>query len=413
MLWSNEYWKRLRDKAYKIARALGASHVDADDIAQTAVLALEKRCDRALAGEAEPLDNPGGYLYRTIMRLVAKPQNGRRWWEELNGDEVFFEEAGDGSGDLERYALQCMVHAGAIRQVLQFGEQQERGHVAVLVRESRFDPSSVEMADTYIEKLLDEAPADDKTRRKAKKKYRRLMARALRRVEVDTETVLGDVDREDSGLRGWAEADGVRRELSGNATEGVELLRLLIPSMAEPVAMEHAIATERKVWAGRDRGTSLWAFGIHDNQEDDGIREVEDELKELWRWTTRKQCPKSWDGNRCGELTVTGSTGSGEVTIRVMADQGMLMLDAPTGEMCFGQPLPVSVVAVVVDDLEYDPPDEESDCFHMDLEIRKKDHNARVASFIFETLEVYGWAPVGDFEWACEFWVEGDEDEAA
>lgn len=75
--------------------------------------------------------------------------------------------------------------------------------------------------------------------------------------------------------------------------------------------------------------------------------------------------------------------------------------------------LPASVVALLVDDLEYDPPDEESDCYHMDLEIKRKDHNADVASFIFETLEVYGWPPDGDYDWECEFWVSSDEDEAA
>ena len=294
--------------------------------------------------------------------------------------------------------LQWMFLAGVIRQVLHFGRRQERGHVELLLLESRINPSSVLMAFTYLARVLDTAPVDPHTRRGARALFQRLFERALDRVQVDTTTVVPPEERDGPERGGWVEDGDARRELSGNAADAVEMMRLLYPSVPEPVAIEHAMAVEAEVWAGRDRGTSLWAFAIRDEHEEDGTRELGDELKELWAWP------------HGGELTITAEAGGCEITLEVVADERVLMLDAPTGEMCFGRPLSSDAVSALVDELEFDPPDDDSDCYHMDLDIRRKDQNDKVVAFLFETLEVYGWDATDDlFGWECEFWMPEDE----
>ncbi len=97
---------------------------------------------------------------------------------------------------------------------------------------------------------------------------------------------------------GWVERDGERRGLSGNAEDGLALLRLLFPSMPEPVAVSHAVEVEELTWADRDRGSSVWGVQVvDDSPEDEDIRELEDALKQLWRWEPG------------GELTVTVGSG--------------------------------------------------------------------------------------------------------
>lgn len=400
MLWSNEHWKTLRDKAYQIARALGAGHHEADDSAQTAILALKKRRDRALAGEQEPLRNPEGYLYRAIERMVKKPENGRRQWEVIKDPTTLQEMQGHGARAADDVP-QWMIDAAAVLQVVHFGQLQELGRVVLLPASSRIDPSSVEMARAYIARLLDTAPVARKTRKKAKEKFARLWARALQRVRVDMTGVIDEEDYEEPGKVDWLDMNGARRELSGNASDGVALLRLLFPRMHMLKAVEHAVAVVDEVWAGRDRGTSLWAF--HIDREPDKVREVEHHLKELWRW------PYS------GELTVTAGEEC-DICIRVTVVEGVFMVDAPTGEQCFGRPLSSDAVEVLVEDLGYEPPDDEDDGYFVGYEFDKKDHVEDLVALIFDTLEVYGWDSSEDFDWACEYDGpddEEDEDEAA
>ena len=398
----NGFWKDMRDLAYGLARRRGASHVHADDVAQKALMVLAAKM------EQEVVNNPGGFIYRTVYFLMLGPRDGRPRWEDPLDDPTLIPGAEPGviaepgAGGVETYAVQWMFEAAALTQVLHFGELQERGHIVLLLASSDIDPSSVEMAFEYIERLVATAPADPHTRRNARDKFQRLLGRAKLRVKIDTETVITEGWRE-KGRGGWSEQDGDRHELSGNALDGVTLLRLLFPRMPEPVAVAHAVAVEKVTWEGRDRGASLWVFkAVDDPPEDEDVREVVDALKQLWKWK---------DG---GELAVTMGVRD-EVTIRISAGERHLLLEAPTGEQCFGQPLSSDAVEVLVEDLAFDPPDEEFNTYTIELAIKKKDHNEDVVDFVFETLEtVYGWDPDHDtFSWQVEYYVPDEEDEAA
>lgn len=395
MLWTGVHWEDLRKRMYASARKAGASHEDAEDMSQQAALEFMERWEKAR--------DRNKYPWGILRNLKAKPRNGRHKREVIIEDANVFRRDEVAPLGVNAGALQWMFLATTIRQVLHFGPLQERGRVSLLLRESRIDPSSAIMQLTYLAKLLDEAPVDHHTRNSARERFQRLFEKALDRVQVDTETVHGVENPMNSGTMGWREdKNGNRRELSGNASEGLELMRLLFPRLPEPVAMDHAEAVEEEVWAGRDRGVSVWAFKIEDDpQEDEDVREVSEQLKELWKWP------------HGGELRVTAETVTGDVAVRVFADDRVLYLDVPTGEMCFGQPLSSDAVQLLKD-LGYDPPDEESDCYHMDLDIRNRDHNEDVVEFVFETLEtVYGWDPDDPFAWACEFCGPDEEDEAA
>ena len=103
-----------------------------------------------------------------------------------------------------------------------------------------------------------------------------------------------------------------------------------------------------------------------------------------------------------------------EVTVSILAEDKHLLIEAPTGEQCFGQPLPADTVEVLVKEFGFDPPDEEFDTYTMELEIKKKDRNADVVSFVFELLEeVYGRDPEDPFAWEVEYFVPEPEEEAA
>ena len=103
-----------------------------------------------------------------------------------------------------------------------------------------------------------------------------------------------------------------------------------------------------------------------------------------------------------------------EVTVRISAGDKHLLLEAPTGEQCFGRPLTADAVEALAEDFGFDPPDEEFDTYTMELKIEKKDHNADVVGFVFEALEeVYGCDPDDASAWQVEYFVPEPEDEAA
>ncbi len=242
----NEFWMEMRDVAYGTARKRGASHAHADDMAQKAVMILTAKM------EEDVVENPGGFIYRTIYFLTLNHGEGRPRWEDLPGDLPPSDGFDPASSNVGTYALQWMLHAAALLKVLHFGWRQGQGRLRLLLASSEIDPSSVEMAFEYIERLIKTAPADPHTRRNAREIFQHLFTWALENVEIDTEKVVTE-EMQETG-RGWVERDGARRELSGNAQDGVTLLRLLFSRMPEPVAMAHAMKVEEQTWAGRDRG---------------------------------------------------------------------------------------------------------------------------------------------------------------
>lgn len=84
------------------------------------------------------------------------------------------------------------------------------------------------------------------------------------------------------------------------------------------------------------------------------------------------------------------------------------MISAPTGEMCFGRPLPSGTMEALVKDLGYRSPDGESDCYHKRLEIKKKDKMEDVTIFL-ETLRICGRDPALPFGRECQFRVPDEE----
>ena len=390
----NEFWKEMRDVAYGTARKRGATHAHADDLAQKAVMILAARMER------EEVRNPAGFVYRTVCVLTLRRDEGRPQWEDLMDDVTPLLRDELASSNVGTCAVQWMLNAAALLKVLHFGWQHGHGRLRLLLASSEIDPSSVEMAFEYIERLIRTAPADPHTRRNAREIFQHLFTWALESVEIDTEKVVTE-EMQEMG-RGWVERDGARRQLSGNAQDGVTLLRLLFSRMPEPVAMAHAMKVEEQTWAGRDRGSSIWAFEVVDlSPEGESVREVEEDLAHLWKW------------QHGGELTLSMGHNA-EVTVSLLAEDKHLLIEAPTGEQCFGQPLPADTVEVLVKEFGFDPPDEEFDTYTMELEIKKKDRNADVVSFVFELLEeVYGRDPEDPFAWEVEYFVPEPEEEAA
>lgn len=166
----------------------------------------------------------------------------------------------------------------------------------------------------------------------------------------------------------------------------------------EPVAIDHAVAVEKEVWQGRNFGESGFMF-MHTHEhvpEDEDLDDLTDQLKRLWKWE---------DG---GELVLT-ITEPRRLDLRVTAREKAFLVEAPTGEQCFGAPLPREADEILREVFKYDPPDEEMDCNYTILDPERAENVGDVANFLLGTLEhVYGWDPDDGVEWECEYdsWEE-------
>lgn len=147
---------------------------------------------------------------------------------------------------------------------------------------------------------------------------------------------------------------------------------------------------EAEVWEGRDCGTSIWACAIADDRPDTAdVDDVVGEVQRLWQWAPG------------GQLVLT-TEGPCKVSLQVTAERGELQVTAPTAAQC-GLPLSAEEERML-GDLDYQPPDDELDAYHVLLDITQKDQLEREVPVLFDTLEhVYGWCPEDGFSWQCEY----------
>lgn len=381
MLFGKKNLRSMWERVFKVAMSLGEKPEDAEDMASKAVLAFME-CD-------DEVNNPEAYANGVLRNLRRGPRNGR------HRREIILEDPHRGQVEprCEMDDGEVMLRqAAALQHVLHFGRRPRRGTTALLTRASRIDPGSVEMAFIYINTVLARVPVAPKTRRKGKHLYGELLRKAEDRVTVDRERMPDSPDAFARRPEAWVGEDA-EHELSGNATEAVKLLRLLFPTVSEPEAIDLAVAVEQEVWRDRDRGVSHYMFLHSDDYppEDEDRDALAVQLKGLWKWE---------DG---GELVLTVDDPC-KIDLKVTARDRAFLVQAPTGEQCFGAPLPAEAEGCLLEALEYDPPDEEVDAYYTILEPQKADHIGDVAEFILDTLlYAYGWNPNDGVEWVCEY----------
>lgn len=391
MQWTQEQWMELRSSMIRTARARGATFADAEDMASEVAAALVNR--------AAEVRDPEAYAWGAFRNQLMQWMRGRY------KPGVPLEHA-DGVPDVAPPAFETRQRVmrylrltTAIQHVLEFGRLQQKGTTTLLLRESRFDPGCLELELEYLYKVLEEAPVAARTRRRAQDTFTRLLTRALERVKVDARQGPADEEPPDMDTGAYVLGDEERRMLSGNAVDAVDLLLLLFPRMTEPVAMEHALAVQDDVWQGRDRGVSYFTFEF-DDQHPSGTEDLDDldrQLRRLWRW------------EHGGELLVTAGARP-EVSVRVTAAEGDLLVEVPASAECFADPPSAGGVQVLLHELDYDPPCDEIDTYNMELTFTGPHQMIGVARLIFNTLErAYGCDPDDGVAWVCDY----DKEEAA
>ncbi len=396
MLWDEQTWKKMRDRMFRAARAMGAQEADAEDMASKAALALLEGVERcADPDNPEEIVNPSGYMWGSLGKIRHAHMKSRDRDKAIA--DALHEDLGPGN-EVDQGTLEALELAAALEQVLRFGRNQGRGTTTLVLRASRINLSSVKMMLRYLSRVLEKAPVDPKTRRKGLKLFARLMRQAMDRVKLDPKHYPEDPGAFEQRPEGFIVGEDHQRPLSGNAGAGLRLLRLLFPRMPEPVAIEHAVAVEEEVWQGRRFGQSGFMY-LHTPEhtpENEDLDELIVQLKRLWQWE---------DG---GVLVLT-VTEPRKIDLRVTAREKAFLVEAPTGEQCFGAPLPHETEEVLREVFEYDPPNEEVDCNYTILEPERAEHMGDVAKFLLGTLEhVYGWDPDDGVEWECVYdgWEE-------
>ena len=385
MLWSEQTWQNLWTRMIEVAKKSARNEAEAEDMAAEATLSLLEHLDDVEVSEK-------AYLWGALRNIMKKPGKKIRSREPIPAVPYKEQELPDHERDDS--AKWMLESAAALQQVLAFGRQQKRGTTTLLLRASRIDLTSSEMTFRYIFRVLKTAPVDPKTRRKGLTLFWQLMKRAAERVTVDTEHMPDARDAFELRPEAWIGEEHDLRELSGDAADAAKLLRLLFPRMPEPVAMDHAVKVEAEVWKDRDRGVSHYMFLHHDEHppeeaDHDGLVE---QLKRLWKWE---------DGDK---LVLTARCAGVDVAIKLIARDKAFLVEAPTGEQVFGASLPGVAEEVLLEALEYDPPDEEVDAYYTILEPEKPDHMEGVAEFLLSTLEYcYGWNPDDSIGWECTY----------
>jgi len=396
MLWDEKTWKEMRERMFRAAKAMGAEEADAEDMASKAALALLEKVEKCADPDTPvEIENPAAYMNGALRFIGKAPVNGR------HRKELVLEDPHESAGlchEVDQGTLETLELATALQQVLHFGRKQEQGTTTLVLRASHINLSSVRMMLRYLQHVLVKAPVDPHIRRERLALFARLMRRAMDRVKLDAEHYPEDPAAFDQNPEGWISDEDNLLALSANAGDAFKLMKLLFPRMPEPVAMDHAVAIEEEVWQGRDLGMSGFMF-LHsaDHVPEDLDRDdLAAQLKRLWKWK---------DG---GELMLTISDPC-KIDLKVTARDRAFLVEAPTGEQCFGAPLPEAAEGCMLEALEYDPPDEEVDTYYTILEPEKAVHMADVAKFLLDTLEyVYGWNPQEGVEWTCEYidWEE-------
>lgn len=397
MLWTDEYWKKLRGRMIGLALSKGVLLEDAEDMANDAVVALLEHLDGAR--------NPKNYYCGTFRNLLMGWMRRKYGPRAVDLPVELLADASPLGMEMDPFKLQLLYFAAAVRHVVTFGLQYARGTTVLLLDRSSIEMSSVRMASHYLSEVLDRLVAagltSSKTRKKKVDRFRDLLVKSLDHVAVYTdledvaEPAPGDTDNRiviDDG-------EGGRRELSGNASEAVTLIGMLFRDISVWDAIEHAVAVEDEVFEGRDRGVSQWFFAIEDEHppEDDEVADVVFHLQKLFK-----------DDRAAGEVGVTG-LGPRGVTVVADVDGDDVMVLAPTGEQGLGEPLDAGAVGELVEQ-GFDPPSSEIDAYHVVLDVTTKDHLTDVPRTMLETLESYGWRPEDGWEWYCEIYPDEVDD---